>query len=64
MASHKTCDVCRWWKCEQWAQEGTCVRIHAGGGQRDTARIYPVTSGAYLETPSWFGCSEFEKEKS
>jgi hypothetical protein len=56
----QTCDICRWWSSEVWSNKGTCMRLHCGGGGRDTARIFPNTSGAYLQTPSWFSCCEFE----
>lgn len=57
----ETCETCRWWnKPDSWKENGTCERLHAGGGDRPWPRIFPVTSGAYLETPEDFGCSLHE----
>ncbi len=56
------CKECRFWSGskDHWLpQTATCSRIHSGGGKRseETARIFPVTSGAYLETDQEFGCA-------
>ena len=63
-----TCEDCRWWSGirEHWRPDvGTCERITAAAGKRDNAaRIYPVTSGAYLEVAFDFGCNLGEKAKS
>lgn len=62
----KTCATCRWWAgVEFWdtAKVATCGRITCGAGTRDSgARIYPVTSGAYLETHETFSCGYYERE--
>lgn len=63
--SARKCKDCRWWagRAEHWTPTtAVCERIHAGAGKRDdTARIFPVTSGAYLETDADFSCSLAEK---
>lgn len=58
----KTCECCRFWHAKQrWDDDGTCDRIHSGGGHRQApARIYPVQSGGYLQTRRLFGCTEHE----
>lgn len=62
-----SCKDCRWWagSRDDWTPtEAVCERIHAGAGKRDgTARIYPVTSGAFLQTSAEFGCALGEKPK-
>ena len=59
------CGGCRWWagRLDYWKPATACCeRINAGAGKRDnTARIFPVTVGAYLETEANFGCSLGEK---
>lgn len=55
------CKDCRYWagRSEHWTPlRAVCSRVHSGGGQRpEEARLFPVTSGAYLETAAEFGCS-------
>lgn len=62
-----TCETCRFWTIRPYAspKTGVCSMVHCGGGQRkDRARIFPVTSGAYLETePSFFCCLHQPKQK-
>lgn len=62
------CIDCRFWagRLEHWKPTvACCERITAAAGKRDsTARIYPVTGGAYLETEASFGCALGEKEGS
>lgn len=62
-----SCEDCRWWagNAEHWQPKtATCERITAAAGKRDnTARIFPVTSGAFLETEPSFGCVLGEERK-
>lgn len=59
------CKDCRFWagRLEHWSPtRAVCEMITAAAGKRaNVARIYPVTSGAYLETESEFSCSLGEK---
>lgn len=61
-----TCEICRFHAREDdWKDHGTCSMIHSGGGQRPEstlARLFPVTSGAYLETHIDFTCKHWEKK--
>lgn len=64
----KTCRTCRWWGADyHWETDGNCNRIHAAAGTRLTdtlARLYPITSGAYMATNEDFGCTMYEKRKA
>lgn len=55
------CVNCRFWAghMEHWLpQSAVCERITSGGGRRNSdARIFPATSGAWLETEREFGCT-------
>ena len=67
MEKFGNCHNCRWWVIpERWygMQEYACERINSGAGNKSPgARIFPVTSGAFLATAPDFGCTLHEPRK-
>ena len=63
----KTCGNCRFHALRnRWDDSGNCIMITAAAGERPasvTARVYPVTVGAHLETSVDFSCILWEQRR-
>jgi hypothetical protein len=62
-----TCKTCRWWNTKGeyvWDTKPDatyeCERITSGYAGRRSARLYPVSSGAWLSTRPDFSCAMHE----